>query len=143
MCKRLDMKGVVKTYSMNIEQQKSKVYRFLFYSLSQTSFILFLCHLLSQFKGFAKPQGQFVCTRFAGRVVQIYKYSSYLYYTECSNSFGWYAKGIYNFVHSLIAILVQLELSNFGNSNEFRRRKYAEFRELSLKICEMKIQSVL
>ena len=76
MFKRLDMKGVVKTYSMNIEQQKSKVYRFLFYSLSQTSFILFLCHLLSQFKGFAKPQGQFVCIRFAGKIVQRYKYSS-------------------------------------------------------------------
>ena len=43
----------------------------------------------------------------------------------------------------LNAILVGLELGDFTDSNVYGRRKYARFRELSLKICEMKIQPVI
>ena len=42
----------------------------------------------------------------------------------------------------LNAILVGLELGDFTDSNVYGRRKYARFRELSLKIYEMKIQPV-
>ena len=42
-------------------------------------------------------------------------------------------------MHSLIAILVLLELSNFGNSYVYRRKKkHAEFLELSSKIHKIK-----
>ena len=45
-------------------------------------------------------------------------------------------------MHSLTASLRLLELDDFCESNIFGRGKYAEFRELSLKDYEMKIQPV-
>ena len=42
----------------------------------------------------------------------------------------------------LTAILRQLELADFGNSNVIRRGKYAELFVLSLKSYEMKIKPV-
>ena len=42
----------------------------------------------------------------------------------------------------LTAILRQLELVDFGNSNVIRRGKYAELGVLSLKSYEMKIKPV-
>ena len=43
----------------------------------------------------------------------------------------------------LTANLRHLELGDFCKSNVFGREKYAEFSELSLKIYEIKIQSVI
>ena len=43
----------------------------------------------------------------------------------------------------LTANLRHLELGDFCKSNVFGRGKYAEFSELSLKIYEIKIQSVI
>ena len=42
----------------------------------------------------------------------------------------------------LNAILVQLDLGDFSHSDVYGRRKYAEFRELSLNSYELKIQPV-
>ena len=49
----------------------------------------------------------------------------------------------HNSSDSLTVSLRPLELSDLCESNVFGRGKYAEFRELSLKIYEMKIQPVL
>ena len=46
-------------------------------------------------------------------------------------------------MHSLTVSLRPLELGNFCESNVFGHGKYAEFSELSLKIYEIKIQSVI
>ena len=46
-------------------------------------------------------------------------------------------------MHSLTVSLRPLELGDFCESNVFGREKYAEFSELSLKIYEIKIQSVI
>ena len=45
-------------------------------------------------------------------------------------------------MHSLTVSLRLLELGDFGDSYVIGREKYAEFRELSLKMYEMKIQPV-
>ena len=45
-------------------------------------------------------------------------------------------------MHSLNVILVYLELGDFTHSDMYGRRKYAEFRGLSLKSYEINIQSV-
>ena len=44
---------------------------------------------------------------------------------------------------SLTVSLRPLKLGDLGKSNVFGRGKYAEFSELSLKIYEIKIQSVI
>ena len=50
---------------------------------------------------------------------------------------------VHKTLEMLTANLRHLELGDFCESNVFGRGKYAEFSELSLKICEIKIQSVI